>query len=200
MIHLALSCLRDELNVWMTGLNQGLLPAALANVAALETQAGANIADGLLLSLVNIEEESTLKNLPAAQKLPNGTTRYEHPPVHLNLYVLVSAHFPPTSAGYENALLHLSRVIGFFQNRKRFTIQNSPDFAEKDNPEVADLQLFLDLYTATFEQINHLWGSLGGKQMPFALYKVRMVEIRDRRPFGQGTLIEELATNEHALV
>jgi hypothetical protein len=47
----------------------------------------------------------------------------------------------------------------------------------------------------TFEQINHLWGSLGGKQVPFAMYKARLVAVSDHRSLGQGRLIEKIEGN-----
>jgi hypothetical protein len=51
------------------------------------------------------------------------------------------------------------------------------------------------MYTLTFEQINHLWGSLGGRQIPFVMYKVRMVAITERSIRREVPLIEEVDTN-----
>jgi hypothetical protein len=38
-------------------------------------------------------------------------------------------------------------------------------------------RIILDLYSLSFEQINYLWSTLGGKQHPFVCYKLRMVEV-----------------------
>ncbi|MNR02277.1 hypothetical protein D3C85_1181210 [compost metagenome] len=53
----------------------------------------------------------------------------------------------------------------------------------------------MELYTLTFEQINHLWGSLGGRQVPFAMYKLRLVAISENAIVREVPLIEEIETN-----
>ena len=52
----------------------------------------------------------------------------------------------------------------------------------------------MELYTLTFEQINHLWGSLGGRQIPFVMYKLRLVSITERALVREVPLIEEIET------
>jgi hypothetical protein len=41
----------------------------------------------------------------------------------------------------------------------------------------------VELYSLSLEQQNQLWGSLGAKYLPSAIYKVRLVVI-DRGLFG----------------
>jgi len=53
----------------------------------------------------------------------------------------------------------------------------------------------MELYTLTFEQLNHLWGSLGGRQVPFAMYKLRLVGLTDRKIIRTTPLIQEIDTN-----
>jgi hypothetical protein len=40
-----------------------------------------------------------------------------------------------------------------------------------------------------------LWGSLGGRQIPFVMYKVRLVSIAERSVRREVPLIEEIDTN-----
>jgi hypothetical protein len=166
----------------------------ISNLADNSAGNDANTTDKLLISLVNIEEESAFKNQTHATKLSNGLVRYANPPVYLNLYVLFACNFDQQ---YENALRYLSHCIRFFQGKRVFNLANSPGFAPPAEayPDVLDLQLVLDLYTMTFEQINHLWGSLGGRQLPFVMYKVRLVQITDRRTAGLGPVIEEIGVD-----
>src|SRR5690606_20164688 len=130
------------------------------------------------------EEESTLKNTGNVVRTINGI-RYVKPAVFLNLYVLMSATLgQDLQDAYEFALHRLSLIIQFFQAKKTYTIKNSPfTTISNDNnipQEIKDeLRLNVDLHTLTFEQINHLWGSLGGKQVPFVMYKVRLVKIHE---------------------
>src|SRR5215472_18751944 len=73
---------------------------------------GAVPRDILGLSMVNIREEKTLKNV-SNQTRNDVTLRvvYENPPIFLNFHILVAA----THSNYANALLMLSRTIRFFQ-------------------------------------------------------------------------------------
>jgi len=54
------------------------------------------------------------------------------------------------------------------------------------------MKITMELYTLTFEQINHLWGSLGGRQAPFAMYKARLIMVRERNIIREVPLIEEV--------
>ena len=49
--------------------------------------------DRIYVTLINIEEEKVLKNLPTYQNSPNGSIQLMNPEIRLNLYVLVSAIF-----------------------------------------------------------------------------------------------------------
>jgi hypothetical protein len=74
-------------------------------------------------------------------------------------------------------------------------VQNSPGFEPTNlNARVlTELRLHPELYTLTFEQINHLWGSLGGKQSPFVMYKVRLVKVQSLVT-SEGPLIETIVS------
>lgn len=200
MIHLALSLVRSELDAYILSFpdNTDNEYVALGNVAILEsagdTQTG--LEEKIIVSVVNLEEESAFKNLPNYTKTTNGSVRYQNAPVFLNLYLLFTSNFN----NYVTALAHLSEVIQFFQGKNVFNLKNAPgnDNAVPD-PDVAELQLILDMYTMTFEQINHLWGSLGGKQLPFVMYKARLVKLLDRRTTGIGPIIEEIGREERVI-
>ena len=157
-------------------------PVKVNNVAQIDATERANdLQDQIIITLVNIEEESSLKNGLHYRRTPVGGIEYENPPVYLNLYLLFTANFPTK---YENALVGLGKIIRFFQGQNTFSINQNGE----------EIKLTLDLYTMTFEQINHLWGSLGGKQIPFVMYKARLVIINDRRRLGTGRVIEKVET------
>lgn len=204
MIHQALLLLSSELENYFKAKYAGNANkeyVALGNIAQLEADDNKALDQRIILTLVNIEEESTLKNLPNYTKTINGGVRYENPPVYLNLYLLFTANFPPNK--YFTALQYISTVIEFFQGQYVFNLQNAPKFgdpSEVTDADLADLHLILNMYTLTFEQINHLWGSLGGKQGPFTIYKARLVRMVDRRQTGAGPLIEEVNTGSKARV
>ena len=208
MLYEALSMVRDELQEYIRSLGQGLPTAnvVLENVALLETQHDNLLTDNdtyVIISLVNLEEESTLKNTPNVRKNAVGGFDYEDPPVYLNLYLLFCSTFfggQPPNNNYTEALKRLSYVIQFFQSRKHFSISNTPNAELAQNlegltdPDVTTITLKFELYTLTFEQINHLWGSLGGRQIPFVMYKVRLIQIRERITH-EAPVIEEIQDN-----
>jgi hypothetical protein len=202
MISMALILLREELSAYMT--SQGD-PAnvIIENIGLFETENGNALDESIIITLVNIEEESSFKNGQSFSKWPDGKARYENRPVYLNLYVLFTANFSggvPPNNGYVQALKRLSLVIEFFQGKNVFTPATSPvplppELSDLSNPDLSSLKLNMEMYTLTFEQINHLWGSLGGRQIPFVMYKVRMVAITERSIRREVPLIEEIETN-----
>ena len=54
------------------------------------------------------------------------------------------------------------------------------------------MKLILDIHTLNFEQINDLWGSLGGKQVPFVVYRTRLLELRRDAVLQAAPLIEQI--------
>lgn len=209
MISQAVTFLKEELSRYILvnqaeGDSLNLGDVMLGNISALENDLEGKLKNKLIISLVNLEEESTLKNGKPYHKNPltNGA-EYLQPPVYLNLYLLFSATLPDsaTNDDYDRALHRLALVIQFFQSKKLFTLNNSPQspFADpKYDLFNEELRLLPELYTLTFEQINHLWGSLGGKQVPFAMYKVRLVKIQSRIT-NDAPLIEEIQEKNEEL-
>lgn len=193
MIDSALLLLRDELDAYLNSELDADTEVQLQNISLFESNQEVELG-GIVLSLVNIEEESALKNIRAVRQNGLGGIESVNPPVFLNLYVLICSNFPD----YRGALQRLSGVIRFFQTKNAFTITNSPHLSEPvtgNEPEdLLQLKITLELYTLTFEQINHLWGALGGRQLPFVMYKVRLVSIYDRRVVREGAPIERIET------
>jgi len=63
-----------------------------------------------------------------------------------------------------------------------------------DNTE---FMLILDLYSPTFEQANYLWSTLGGKQYPHALYKMRLVEVKKDGVNEKRGVITQISLTEN---
>lgn len=152
-----------------------------------------NDRDKVYLSVVNIKEEKTLKNLP--NYVRNETTlkvTYENPSVFLNFMILMAA----THSDYPKALLVLSRVIRFFQSKNVFTQDNvapaSISSTLNQLDQLEEFKLIFDLYSPSMEEVNHLWGTLGGKQYPFVLYTLRMLELKFKAVQSESGLITEV--------
>ena len=161
-------------------------PAVMGNIAQLDNLENAtDLENHLVLSLVNVEEETTLKNGRTFTSEPSGTVNYQNAPLNLNLFLLWTSNY----RNYETALKRLSQVMTFFQGKKKFTPANSP--GSNITPFV-DFSLTMELLSLSFEEVNHLWGFLGGKQLPFVIYRTRLITLRDRRLLDGGGLIRDV--------
>lgn len=156
------------------------------NIALAEQLGGSNnqLNGHVIMSLVNLQEESTLKNAPY-YRVENGRTIYQNPPISLNLFILFSV----LHNQYETTLKLLSRVIECFQFNPEVSSETLP---LPGSPSPQNIQVVLDLYSLTFEQLNHLWGSLGGKQVPFVLYRARLVALEAQQRQAEGSVITEI--------
>jgi hypothetical protein len=161
----------------------------LDNIAMAEDLGGNrdNLNERVVMSLVNLQEEVTLKN-ESFHRLENGRTVYRNPPIQLNLFILFSVLHREQ---YETALKRLSRVIEFFQWKKELSFTTTPGPTNISD----DVQIFPDLYSLTFEQLNYLWGSLGGKQVPFVLYRFRLVALEAEKRLAESEPITEIFIN-----
>ena len=134
----------------------------------------------VLLSVVNIQEERTLKNVPAYVRDDAALrVRYENPPTFLNLAVLVAA----THANYGDALLALRGRSCSSSSATSSPRTTSTRVAHRGAPlndvdRLVEFKLIFNLWSPTLEEVNDMWGMLGGKQFPFALYSMRMLELR----------------------
>ncbi|MEP6514481.1 MAG: DUF4255 domain-containing protein [Parafilimonas sp.] len=194
MIDIALLILRDELNSYISS-RDASVNIIVDNIGLFETTNGDTLNNNIVITLVNIEEESALKNQSALKRPFVSNAIYQNPPVYLNLYVLFTCNY--SGADYRLALRRLSYIIQFLQSKNSFSASSSVTGGSIDlsQPDVADLKFTLELYTLSFEQINHLWGSLGGRQVPFAMYKLRLIAITDRAVIREVPLIEEIETS-----
>jgi Pvc16 N-terminal domain len=199
MIDQAVLLLKNELESFIK-LKDGSVNVVIDNIGMFETSRGDTLTDHVIITVVNIEEESTLKNQSALRRPFAGNAVYQNPPVYLNLYVLFTCNY--TGDDYLFALKRLSYIIQFLQSKNSFAASSSVTGGTivPDDAGLTDLKFTLELYTLTFEQINHLWGSLGGRQMPFAMYKLRLVAITDRATAREVPLIDAIETDLRPII
>lgn len=185
MVFEVLQIITEEVNNYFGG-----SPVSLDNIASVSSEQGdsGGTSTDVILTLLNLQEEATLKNRP---NLAVEGTRVTHKNniVNLNLYILFSAN----NDKYDEALKNLSKVIAFFQGKKVFTQANS--IYNRDDVSMSNISNFrfvVDLFTPTFEELNFVWGTLGGKQIPSVMYKVSLVEIEREAILGKGGLISQV--------
>jgi len=102
--------------------------------------------------------------------------------VFLNLYVMVASNFKNTN--YAESLKYLSKAVGFLQDHALFDRTNSPDMP------IGLEKLFVDMENLSFQDLNSLWGALGGKYVPSVLYRVRAVALGDQYSYYSPYVIQ----------
>lgn len=128
-------------------------------------------ADGVRIALVNISEEPNLRNTPHVVRSPTGSVEYQEPAVYLNAWLLIAFEF----SQYDTSLLRLSQTVELFQSKRFFDASNQ----RAANPFPDTLQrLVFEMHSADFEQLNHLWGILGGTYFPSVVYQMRVVKVQ----------------------
>jgi hypothetical protein len=190
MIKEALAFLVDEVNKYLSQkLGQDTESRLILGnvVKVIDNDAGATgntATNKAILSLVNIEEDRFSKSPDNFRKV-DDKIQYKNPKIFLNLYLL----FAVNKSDYSEALKLLANVIQFFQYRFVFDLQNSPNL----DPKIE--RIIMDLHSLNFEQMNHLWGILGGKYLPSVLYKMRVVGIEDETADASAEPIKEIEIN-----
>lgn len=155
-----------------------VVPGNIAFLDAFNDASADRLTNKVIASVINIQQEATLRNLPrkrAGLDVNGDPTAIEQSsPIFLNVYLMFSAN----NSNYENALLHISDVLSFFQVNHVFRPADHPTIIPQF-PEVENIEtLIADLYSTSFEELNQIWSVLGGKYTPSALYKLRLVPIQ----------------------
>ncbi len=188
MIFEVLQVITEELNYAFEG-----NPVALENIASIEFDNGdnQNASSNIILSLLNLQEEFALKNT-SNHYISGNDVSYKNPKINLNFYILFSAN----NSKYTEALKSISSIIEFFQGKRVFTQDNTNYDRDLEGMEkLKNFKFIIDLYTPTFEELNYIWGTLGGKQYPSVIYKVALIEIESAVIAKKGIVISGLDTD-----
>jgi hypothetical protein len=193
MIKDSLQFIADELNKYLIVrqvVSSDLPRVVLGNAArAYDTEAPASgaepIANRAIISLVNVEEDRVSKQQENYVKTDSGT-RYKSPPLKLNLYMLISVN----RNNYAQSLTWLGHIMQFFQFQNVFTPITHPALDSRIK------KLLVELHSLNFEQVNHLWSTLGGKYLPSVMYKVRQVTLDEDLTVSEGGFIKEIEVTE----
>ncbi len=129
--------------------------------------------------MINLEEENTLRQADIFLHKKNGNTFPAPPEIRLNLYLLFVANM----ADYPTSMDLLSRVIRFFQARRVFDHNNTPQLPAEIE------KLSAELITLPFAQQNEVWNALRTSYKPSLLYKVRMVVFSPEEPVAPTTVV-----------
>ena len=198
MIYESLHILTKKLDYYLRSASGNLEEtkdiAILGNIAYAELSGDKDhqeVSNQVVVSLVSLEEDASLKNQNHFVK-KNDRFEKKNPKVFANLNILISANYPKD---YTNSLKMLNRIVQFFQGESVLKYKDSPlpELAEVSNIE--SLEVNIEMMSLSFEQLNQLWGNLGGKIVPSVLYKARVVAIEREAPLSTGPAITNIKIN-----
>ena len=170
MLHHAMGHITAALNGYLKG--QFDLPEDVAVISGILDQDGSvasQIHNKLVVSLVNIEKDPLPSTFTRHSALETGLTTVGFPPLHLNAYVLISAHYP--GGNYMEGLKFISHAALFFQGNPIYTHANAPDLYEGIE------KIVMDMENLHLRDMSSLWSVLSGRYLPSILYKMRMITM-----------------------
>ena len=132
----------------------------------------------LVISLVSIEQETSIANLGFTQKTGTGY-QVSNQPLNINLYVLFAANFN----NYNESLKFISSTINFFQANYVFLRKDYPSMGEQSE------RLVFELLKTDYQNAHYLWNALGAKYVPSMVYKMRMLTINEHNIRSKGALL-----------
>lgn len=169
MIDQVLNALVGLLNDHIGNTEPEVLLGNLSLIESSQQGTETNITDRVVVSVINIQEENILRNNPSNRQifdnmgLPRGVAK--NPGIYLNIFLLIGAN----KEQYNIGLQRISQVISFFQANSIFTEAELPGLTDNGLDKI-----IFDLHSTSFEELNQLWGIMGGKYMPSVVYKMRL--------------------------
>jgi hypothetical protein len=188
MLDVALNFLTAELNSYLLarGARNTTDEIGKVEIGRLVDDAGkwAIKDDHVGAALIHLEEERVMKSHLPETALSGGRHVVLEPRLKLNLHVLFAAKFQK----YNEGLRSLSLVLTYFQSHPTFTPDTYPGLDARIE------RLTVELQSLSYEQVNQVWAFIGGKQLPSAIYKVRMIALQDAEPKAVEQPVHQVQT------
>ena len=182
MIDAAISHIAKNINKHLMGtFDHSEDIVVVSNILEQDGSIAANVANKIILSLVNVEKDSVAYNQPAAVAGSGLRAISSSPPIHFNLYLMVASYFGGNN--YQEGLKHISSTISYLQRQPVFDHNNSPGLDRSID------KLILEIENLSLQDLNSLWSILSGKYLPSVLYKVRMVSYDSNAVRGQESIV-----------
>ncbi|MCW3162459.1 DUF4255 domain-containing protein [Chryseobacterium oryctis] len=163
-----------------------------------------NTKSPIILSIVNIEEDKTLKNQTVYLNNTNDKekiSKYKNPAQYLILSLLF-ASYNKDMTKYLDGIDKLKNIIVYFQQNNSFYYKDDDtelisyeNYQLKNNLEKEHYyKITMETVSLTSEQLNQMWSYLGSKYMPSMLYKMRLCMIQES-PIIEDKVIKKVKIN-----
>jgi hypothetical protein len=150
----------------------------------------------MILSLVNIEEDKTLKNLSLYKDYSgngNSIEKYKKPSQNLILSLLFTSYNKDQNK-YAEGLDKLEYIIKCLQNNNVFYYDDTTLFEQtevSENQAKSLNKIILDLVSLKSDQLNQMWSYLGSRYMPSVLYSMRMIRVQNEDNLPTAPIIDK---------
>jgi hypothetical protein len=139
----------------------------------------ANTNEKIVVTLVNMEEDTVFKNHLAPFQSPNPNLTHPlggKPVIRFNLFILIVCDPGSDDLSYLDALTMLSHVVRYFKTNP------AQQLTVMDGNVSKTVNLEIDFHNISLEDSNNMWSNFGGKQLPFAMYRLSLLEIESDDP------------------
>jgi hypothetical protein len=184
MVDVALNFIVAEVNGYLRARANPALGAVVVGRIVDDNGKWAVAQDQIGAAVINLEEERTLASQRLETSFVNGRQVSLEPALAMTVHVIFAANFQK----YDVALAYVSHVLTFFQSHAAFARDQHPGLDERIE------KLSVQLQSLTYEQLNHVWAFIGGRQLPSAIYKMRLVTLQDREPASIAPPITRIST------
>lgn len=167
MIHVLINTLAEKMNEFLSSYYERA--EIIVEAGSIEATPNEDQSDKIILSIVNIERETTMGIAAPYRNTHGNSFQRASPPWHLNIYIMVAAIFTPKR--YLESIQILSDSISFLQQNSILYIPGHDTIT-------------LEPVTNSMQELSNIWSILGGHYYPSILCKARMIsfdgtEIKD---------------------
>ncbi|WP_243754634.1 DUF4255 domain-containing protein [Flavobacterium jejuense] len=139
----------------------------------------------VVISLINIEQETLQPFYVRNQKLANGNYGDLNPSLRFNLNLLITSYFDD----YDESLKFLNSVLQFFQSH---VVLDATNFS---TIPTGLSKLEFEIEKLNYNQMHSLWTAMGAKYKPSIVYKTRLITIQSNDNEGFTTAINQIENN-----
>ncbi|MEP2935625.1 MAG: DUF4255 domain-containing protein [Gilvibacter sp.] len=128
----------------------------------------------IVLSLLNLEQETIQPFVQRNQKLADGNYVSKQPDLRFNIDILFTSNFD----NYNESLKFLNAVLLFFQANPLISNTNYSNLPTGIN------KLEFDVEKLDYHQMHNLWSAMGAKYQPSVIYKLRLISMNAEQTLG----------------
>ncbi len=130
------------------------------------------------LSLLNIEEELSMRSTIVEKRVVKGKVYKKNPPLNINLRVMFISNFPDD---YITELNAMTEVLAFFQRSSFILI---------DNKKINTKRVNFKLNSIDIDEQEKIWNLLGMEYLPSVIYTVSILVIEEDEVLDESRIVK----------